>query len=187
MRTESPAGLEEYPTPVDYPQVSENQSIFGQLPLTTNARSSTPQILTETLDSDGTHSPPEMLADEEQLTVSPYMVNTVNTLCEGGLRRADSLFRPIGSIMVVETLSRFDLVLTSSGPGAWMSICSKPGIRWVTARTGFSFFAESAQAVTMRWTQRLKLERPLHRERAAEPTTDLAWKYCKCQLPSRSL
>lgn len=69
--------------------------------------------------------------------------------------------------------------LTDIGPGTWLSICSKSGIRWVTEKSGVPFFAASAKAVTTRWTQRLKLERPLARERAAEPANDVAWKYCR--------
>jgi hypothetical protein len=76
------------------------------------------------------------------------------------------------------------------GPSSFLSICSIPGLEWVTKRTGESSFGGSARSLAISVTKRLKLQRNLGWRRASEPNPDTAWKYCKGlelhdPLPSR--
>lgn len=64
------------------------------------------------------------------------------------------------------------------GPGAWVSICSEPGLRWVCARTGSVDFIQSARGLIRNWTQRLRCKENRSRNiRAREPEEAKAWAY----------
>ncbi|KIX06764.1 uncharacterized protein Z518_04740 [Rhinocladiella mackenziei CBS 650.93] len=64
------------------------------------------------------------------------------------------------------------------GPWSWVSVCSRPGLRWVCERTRSDEFVEIANGLTKTWSRRLKMKRfqPL-RKKAAEPDKETAWKY----------
>lgn len=73
-----------------------------------------------------------------------------------------------------------DAFLTAwPGPGSWFSVCSKPGVTWVSQRTGVNDFAKSARELTSTWTQRLKMDRSKVRPSVyhTEPDPETAWKY----------
>ncbi|KAJ5585689.1 fungal-specific transcription factor domain-containing protein [Penicillium hetheringtonii] len=63
------------------------------------------------------------------------------------------------------------------GPGSWLSICSTPGVRWVSAKTGTTRFHEIADGLVMGWTKKLTLASDTNRERCPEPELGNAWKY----------
>ncbi|KAJ6024475.1 fungal-specific transcription factor domain-containing protein [Penicillium herquei] len=63
------------------------------------------------------------------------------------------------------------------GPGSWLSICSTPGVQWVSAKTGTTRFYDVAQGLVMGWTKKLTLESDTIRERCPEPGVEHAWKY----------
>ncbi|KAJ5096637.1 fungal-specific transcription factor domain-containing protein [Penicillium angulare] len=65
------------------------------------------------------------------------------------------------------------------GPGSWLSICSTPGVQWVSAKTGTTRFYEVAQGLVMGWTKKLTLASDTNRERCPEPDVENAWKYVK--------
>lgn len=69
----------------------------------------------------------------------------------------------------------------STGPRSFLTICSKPGIQWVSQRAGTSTFQESAGTLTRDVTRRLKIEKKLSKERTLEPPAALAWKYSQCE------
>lgn len=71
-------------------------------------------------------------------------------------------------------------LLTGTGPASWMSICSQPGVRWVSECIGNEEFARSARSLTLGWSRRLKLMAGWNRfqEPEPEPTEEIAWKYC---------
>lgn len=60
-----------------------------------------------------------------------------------------------------------------------MSICSKPGVEWVTEKVGVTGFAGSASTLTIDITRRLKIEWKLSREQTPEPNKESAWRYIK--------
>ena len=64
------------------------------------------------------------------------------------------------------------------GPGAWVSICSEPGLRWVCARTGSIDFIESAKGLISGWTKRLRFKDGSSAQRTPEPDEATAWRYC---------
>lgn len=66
-----------------------------------------------------------------------------------------------------------------SGPSSFLSICSIPGLEWVTERTGESSFVGSARTLATSITQRLKLPQNVGRGKAPEPDAATAWGYCK--------
>ncbi|KAE8359557.1 fungal-specific transcription factor domain-containing protein [Aspergillus caelatus] len=63
------------------------------------------------------------------------------------------------------------------GPGSWLSICSAPGVQWVSAKAGTTRFHEIAQGLVMGWTKKLTLSSDTIRERCPEPGIENAWKY----------
>ncbi|KAJ5359041.1 fungal-specific transcription factor domain-containing protein [Penicillium cataractarum] len=63
------------------------------------------------------------------------------------------------------------------GPGSWLSICSTPGVQWVSAKACTTRFHEIAQGLVMGWTKRLTLTSDTIRERCPEPGIENAWKY----------
>ncbi|KAJ5756857.1 fungal-specific transcription factor domain-containing protein [Penicillium manginii] len=63
------------------------------------------------------------------------------------------------------------------GPGSWLSICSTPGVEWVSSKTGTTRFYEVAQGLVMGWTKKLTLASDKIRERCPEPGVEDAWKY----------
>jgi hypothetical protein len=80
--------------------------------------------------------------------------------------------------------SQFSLIFSSHfftviGPTSWLSICSEPGIGWVSERTGVVDFAKSAKGLTLGWTRRLKLDYGATRERAPQIDAETAWGFSK--------
>jgi hypothetical protein len=69
------------------------------------------------------------------------------------------------------------------GPGSFLSICSKPGLKWVTERTGAIEFTEYARTLTSEISRRLKLQVNRVRERAPELDAQTAWKYSNSMSP----
>ncbi|CAI7580131.1 unnamed protein product [Penicillium pancosmium] len=63
------------------------------------------------------------------------------------------------------------------GPGSWLSICSTPGVQWVSAKTGTTRFYDVALGLVMGWTRKLTLASGTNRERCPEPGVGNAWKY----------
>ncbi|EXJ59415.1 uncharacterized protein A1O5_12296 [Cladophialophora psammophila CBS 110553] len=64
------------------------------------------------------------------------------------------------------------------GPWSWVSVCSRPGVRWVCERTKSDEFSEVASGLTRTWSRRLKMKRyrPLQ-IKYPDPALALAWKY----------
>lgn len=69
------------------------------------------------------------------------------------------------------------------GPWSWVSVCSRPGVRWVCEQTKSDEFVDIANGLTKTWSRRLKMRRfqPL-RTKNPEPDPDLAWKYVTGEL-----
>ncbi|KAL5314332.1 hypothetical protein ACEPPN_018758 [Leptodophora sp. 'Broadleaf-Isolate-01'] len=65
------------------------------------------------------------------------------------------------------------------GPGSFLSICSKPGIDWVTEKSGSTDFVGIAKAFSRDTTRPLKLDGKINPERAPEPDPETAWRYVK--------
>jgi hypothetical protein len=59
-----------------------------------------------------------------------------------------------------------------------MSICSKPGIRWVSERTGDPLYGKLAENLVADVTKLLKIDNST-RERAGEPDEETARKWCR--------
>ena len=115
--------------------------------------------------------------DKEETIIHPQKVLFSNRNCP--LRsRLIFLESSIGSIMVSEPIFAGSLSLTNAGPGSWVSICSQPGLRWVSGRVGNTDFAQSAKSLTLGWSRRLKLLSPRTRSEEPEPDEARAWKYC---------
>lgn len=64
------------------------------------------------------------------------------------------------------------------GPGAWVSICSEPGLRWVCARTGSVDFIDSAKGLLRKWTGRLRYKNISRAKWTQEPNEQTALQYC---------
>ena len=65
------------------------------------------------------------------------------------------------------------------GPGAWVSVCSQPGLKWVCGRTGSLDFIDSAKGLIRGWTKRLRFkDDEVMSQRAPEPDEQTAWRYC---------
>ncbi|KAK5217827.1 hypothetical protein LTR72_009490 [Exophiala xenobiotica] len=65
------------------------------------------------------------------------------------------------------------------GPGSWLSVCSRPGLDWVSQRTGVSSFDDSAKELIHTWTKRLTVDRnKIIGAKDREPDPETAWKYC---------
>lgn len=64
------------------------------------------------------------------------------------------------------------------GPWSWASICSPPGVRWVSDRTACTEFGDIATDLTKAWSRRLKLMRARTvAQKSTEPDEPTAWKY----------
>ncbi|KAJ5756900.1 fungal-specific transcription factor domain-containing protein [Penicillium nucicola] len=63
------------------------------------------------------------------------------------------------------------------GPGSWLSICSTPGLQWVSSKTGTTRFYQIAKELVMGWTNKLTLGSGKIRERCLEPEVEKAWTY----------
>lgn len=61
------------------------------------------------------------------------------------------------------------------GPWSFLSICSKPAIAWVTAKTQIPDFKLVADTLNSNITARLKLEGNRSYTRSPEPGPELAW------------
>src|SRR6186713_2310432 len=75
--------------------------------------------------------------------------------------------------------------LTFVGPGFWLSVCSDPGIAWISRQVGTDEFAEIAQELKLSWNNHLRLERSGATSKCAEPEPQLAKMFCDgmcCQL-----
>ena len=64
-----------------------------------------------------------------------------------------------------------------AGPGSWLSLCSEPGLRWITEKAGVTDFAISAQKLTAAWNRRWKFGNQGPHIYSNEPDTETAWKY----------
>ena len=73
--------------------------------------------------------------------------------------------------------SALDLSLIAAGPGSWLSICSEPGLRWVSDRLDGSEFPEIAQGLIRDWTKHLTLAQYPIRQRGPELDVQTAWRY----------
>lgn len=67
--------------------------------------------------------------------------------------------------------------LTSEGPQTTLSICSKPGVKWVNDRLGNEQFGPIAARLVQDITRRLRLLRSVPASRTPEPPAEDAWKY----------
>jgi hypothetical protein len=65
------------------------------------------------------------------------------------------------------------------GPGSFLSICSKPGIDWVSEKSGSTDFVGIAKTFSHETTRPLKLDRKINSQRAPEPDPEAAWRYAK--------
>lgn len=65
------------------------------------------------------------------------------------------------------------------GPGSFLSICSGPGIDWVTEKTGVPDFAEIARTFSREIARPLKLDQKINPERFPEPDRETAWRYVR--------
>ena len=122
--------------------------------------------------------------DKEETIIHPQKVplSDRNDLSHSQLMSFGSL---IGSTMVRQPMFGWLLSLTNAGPGSWVSICSQPGLRWVSERAGTTDFAQSAKSLTLGWSRRLKLLSPRTRAEEPEPDEAKAWTYCNgMQHPS---
>ncbi|KIW78567.1 hypothetical protein Z517_08405 [Fonsecaea pedrosoi CBS 271.37] len=64
------------------------------------------------------------------------------------------------------------------GPGSWLSICSKPGLAWVSQAVGSSDFGESARDLVSTWTRRLTMDMSaLAPHPNSEPEPEMAWAF----------
>lgn len=64
------------------------------------------------------------------------------------------------------------------GPWSWVSVCSSPGLKWVSERAGNDDFVDIAYGLTKTWSRRLKMNRfrPI-KSKWPEPEKRDAWKY----------
>ncbi|KAI5460730.1 fungal-specific transcription factor domain-containing protein [Mariannaea sp. PMI_226] len=63
------------------------------------------------------------------------------------------------------------------GPGSWLSICSEPGIRWVSVKAKSSGFGDVARDLTADWTKHLSFSQCPIQKAGPEPDFDEAWQY----------
>ncbi|KAK2123311.1 fungal-specific transcription factor domain-containing protein [Fusarium oxysporum II5] len=75
------------------------------------------------------------------------------------------------------TIDLKDINWEHHGPGSWLSICSEPGVRWVSVRARASGFNQVAQDLIADWTKHLTLSQSSIREKGPEPDFDTAWHY----------
>jgi hypothetical protein len=69
------------------------------------------------------------------------------------------------------------------GPRSYLSICSKPGVKWVSKKTGSKRFDESAGKFAAYITHRLKIEKSLPTTRRPDPDIATAWRYTNGNSP----
>ncbi|TGO62275.1 hypothetical protein BOTNAR_0116g00120 [Botryotinia narcissicola] len=65
------------------------------------------------------------------------------------------------------------------GPTSFLSICSIPGITWVSETSGEPSFFETAKALVLNIDSRLKMRRHPRHEAIAEPDESVAWEWCQ--------
>ncbi|EWY89745.1 hypothetical protein FOYG_07412 [Fusarium oxysporum NRRL 32931] len=75
------------------------------------------------------------------------------------------------------TIDLKDINWEHHGPGSWLSICSEPGIRWVSVRAKASGFSHVAHGLIADWTKHLTLSQSSIREKGPEPDFETAWRY----------
>ncbi|OJJ68239.1 hypothetical protein ASPBRDRAFT_321459 [Aspergillus brasiliensis CBS 101740] len=71
------------------------------------------------------------------------------------------------------------IYIMSLGPTSFLSICSRPGIDWVSERTREPRFGEIAGSLALGINRKLKLQRNLNQGSVPEPEPDTAWRYSK--------
>ncbi|KAM3154891.1 hypothetical protein ABEW05_004608 [Botrytis cinerea] len=65
------------------------------------------------------------------------------------------------------------------GPTSYLSICSIPGITWVSEASGEPSFFETAKTLVLNVDSRLKMRRNPRHETIDEPDKDVAWEWCQ--------
>ncbi|KAF7950020.1 hypothetical protein EAE96_007323 [Botrytis aclada] len=65
------------------------------------------------------------------------------------------------------------------GPTSFLSICSIPGITWVSESSGEPSFFETAKTLVLNIDSRLKMRRNPRHETIAEPDKNVAWEWCQ--------
>ncbi|PIB02544.1 hypothetical protein CB0940_00175 [Cercospora beticola] len=63
------------------------------------------------------------------------------------------------------------------GPRSFLSICSRPAVKWVSEQTGRLDFSETASQFASDISRRLKMDADLSVARAPEPGAETAWRY----------
>lgn len=63
------------------------------------------------------------------------------------------------------------------GPGAFLSLCSKPSVDWVAERTGSAEFAQIARNFSRSTTKPLKMDEKINADRVPEPDMATAFRY----------
>ncbi|KAK4623535.1 ABC-transporter-regulating transcription factor [Fulvia fulva] len=63
------------------------------------------------------------------------------------------------------------------GPRSFLSVCSKPAVKWVSEQTGRADFADIASYFASDITRRLKMDADISPTRAPEPDAETAWQY----------
>lgn len=72
------------------------------------------------------------------------------------------------------------------GPGSWLSICSQPGVQWVSERVGSHEFSDIARGLIRDWTKHLTLSQYPNRQRGPELDAEPAWLYTSGPSPCDS-
>ncbi|UKZ79983.1 hypothetical protein TrVFT333_007747 [Trichoderma virens FT-333] len=75
------------------------------------------------------------------------------------------------------TIDLKDINWEHHGPGSWLSICSKPGIRWVSDKVGSIEFREVAQGLVADWTKHLTLSQYPTTQHGPDLDFETAWRY----------
>lgn len=83
--------------------------------------------------------------------------------------------RTPGSILMQVGLSI--LIAITTGPRSFLSVCSKPAVKWVSEQTGRADFADIASHFASDITRRLKMDADISPTRAPEPDAETAWHY----------
>ncbi|KAK5162732.1 uncharacterized protein LTR77_011215 [Saxophila tyrrhenica] len=65
------------------------------------------------------------------------------------------------------------------GPRSYLSICSKPGVRWVNGKTQSVDFSQTAAEFSSYITGRLKMDTDLSSARVPDPDPQTAWRYTR--------
>lgn len=70
-------------------------------------------------------------------------------------------------------------LMMALGPRSYLSICSKPAVRWVSEQAKSTDFAKSASAFVCDITQRLKMDGDFAISKMPDPDAETAWRYAK--------